>query len=67
MYTYTLNGKLKESTKSKSILDLIAELDLQNKKIAIEKNGEIISKSRHTTVLLEQGDIIEIVTAVGGG
>ena len=42
-------------------------LGLAGKRIAIERNGEIVPRSQHPTVWLATGDRLEIVVAVGGG
>lgn len=41
--------------------------DYNPKRIAIERNGEIVPKSQYTTTILENEDVIEIVSFVGGG
>jgi sulfur carrier protein len=40
---------------------------LAGKRVAVEKNGEIVPKSLHSTTPVEAGDQLEIVVAVGGG
>ena len=50
-----------------SLAQLIESLDLAGKRIAIEKNGEIVPRSQHATTPLASGDRLEIVVAVGGG
>jgi sulfur carrier protein len=62
-----LNGQAKTLTGSISILALIDELGFTGKRIAIERNGEIVPKSTYASVQLEAGDRLEIVVAVGGG
>ena len=47
--------------------ELLVYLKLPAKKIAIERNREIISKSTYNTVRLNDGDIIEIIHFIGGG
>ena len=42
-------------------------LDLSGKRVAIERNGEIVPRSRHDSEPLASGDRLEIVVAVGGG
>jgi len=62
-----LNGK-KVLIKSKfSIYDLLIKYKLNTKKIAIEYNGEIISKDRYKSKFLKDKDKIEIVHFIGGG
>lgn len=63
----SLNGKPRTLEPDRSIADLIAELDLRGKRVAVERNGEIVPRSRHPQVMLADGDRIEIVVAVGGG
>ena len=50
-----------------SVGDLIRELDLTGKRIAVERNGEIVPRSRYDASPLAQGDRLEIIAAVGGG
>ena len=52
---------------SATVADLIRELALEGKRIAIERNGELVPKSRHALTSLAAGDRIEVVAAVGGG
>jgi sulfur carrier protein len=46
---------------------LLARLSMAGKKIAVEKNGEIVPKSVHAQTVVADGDQLEIVVAVGGG
>lgn len=46
---------------------LVSELGLTGKRIAIERNGEIVPRSQHANTPLTEGDELEIVVAVGGG
>jgi len=46
---------------------LVEKLGLVGKRLAIERNGEIVSKSTFAEVALQDGDKLEIVGAVGGG
>jgi len=52
---------------SPRISDLIRDLSLDGKRIAIERNGEIVPRSKHPETVLLDGDKIEVVAAVGGG
>jgi sulfur carrier protein len=47
--------------------DLIRALALTGKRIAVERNGEIVPRSRYDASPLAQGDRLEIIAAVGGG
>ena len=50
-----------------TVADLVRELALEGKRVAVERNGEIVPRSRHTMTTLAAGDRIEVVAAVGGG
>jgi sulfur carrier protein len=50
-----------------TIADLVRELDMQGKRIAVERNGEVVPRSKHELTQLTAGDRIEVVAAVGGG
>jgi len=64
----TLNGASRQFDASVTTLTtLITALELQGKRIAIERNGEIVPRSLHGTTPLLDGDALEIVVAVGGG
>jgi sulfur carrier protein len=52
---------------SPRVSDLIRDLSLEGKRIAIERNGEIVPRSQHAATVLVDGDKIEVVAAVGGG
>ena len=63
-----VNGNKKDfEGKELCLISLIEELALNEKKFAIEYNGEIISKSNFSQTFLKDGDKLEIVIAVGGG
>lgn len=63
----TLNGDAYELIEGSTLSELIARLDLEGKRFAIEVNEEIISRSEHATFLLSEGDSVELVQAIGGG
>lgn len=62
-----LNGQPKTLTGPTSVSTLIDTLGYAGKRIAVERNGEIVPKSTYAHVQLEAGDRLEIVVAVGGG
>ena len=62
-----INGEPQQLPASLSVADLLQERGLAGKRVAVERNGEIVAKSRHAATLLAAGDRIEIVVAVGGG
>jgi len=50
-----------------SVLSLVEHMQLTGKRIAIERNGDIVPRSQFADVQLQAGDKLEIVGAVGGG
>ena len=63
-----INGSIKEFEGKKITADeLITQLNLNGKRFAIERNGEIISKNYFNGIYFNDGDKIEIIGAVGGG
>jgi sulfur carrier protein len=62
-----LNGHAKTLPGPTSVATLIDTLGFTGKRIAVERNGEIVPKSAHAVTQLEEGDRLEIVVAVGGG
>jgi sulfur carrier protein len=62
----TLNGQ-RRATEASTVAGLVAELGLAGKRVAVERNGEIVPRSRHDQTPLREGDRLEIVGAVGGG
>jgi sulfur carrier protein len=62
-----INGEPRSFPAPLTIARLIELLDLAGKRIAIEKNGEIVPRSQHADTPLANGDRLEIVVAVGGG
>jgi len=63
----TVNGEIRSIQNQATLSDLIAELDLSGKRIAVELNREIIPQSRFDSQRLQENDKIEIVHAIGGG
>ena len=51
----------------KTVAEYLADTDYDPKRIAVERNGQIVSRSRYGETLLEDGDSLEVVSFVGGG
>ena len=62
----TINGK-QVSVDGKSLMDYLAETGYDIRRVAVERNGKIVPKTTYGEVVLQDGDIIEIVGFVGGG
>lgn len=63
----TLNGKPELLDEGTCLSHLIKELNIEGRRIAVEINQQIIPKGEHATHVIQDGDIIEIVHAIGGG
>ena len=63
----TINGAERRFAPPVSVRALVGEMGMEGKRIAIERNGEIVPRSLHGEVRLHDGDRLEIVVAVGGG
>ena len=63
----TLNGAPREFPAPLTFSQLLDELSLAGRRLAVERNGEIVPRSAFTAALLADGDRIELVIAVGGG
>ena len=50
-----------------SVLQLLMQLGLARQKVAVELNREIVPRSEYSDRLLQPGDVVEIVQAIGGG
>ena len=51
----------------RNILDVVTELGYERSRIAVERNEEIVPKATYEETLLEDGDVVEVVSFVGGG
>ena len=67
MITISINGTTRQFTEPVSVATLIEEMGLAGKRIALERNGDIVPRSMFTTQQLADGDRLEVVVAVGGG
>ena len=67
MIQVTVNGNAHRFQRPLDVAALLEHFDFKGKKIAVERNGEIVPKSAHGSTLVTDGDRLEIVVAVGGG
>jgi sulfur carrier protein len=67
MIALTINGKPQRFDQPLTCAELVERLALAGKRIAVERNGEIVPRSRFAECTLADGDRLEIVGAVGGG
>ena len=62
-----VNGATRSPPERATVSELLAALGHTGKRVAVERNGEIVPRSRHASTELAPEDQIEIVVAVGGG
>jgi sulfur carrier protein len=63
----TVNGKERELAEGTTIADLLAELKLDPRMLAVERNLDLVPRGQHAETQLAAGDRVEVVTLVGGG
>jgi sulfur carrier protein len=62
-----VNGETQAYAAGTTVADLVHAHAVAGKRIAVERNGAIVPRSQHASTVLEDGDHVEIVIAVGGG
>jgi sulfur carrier protein len=62
-----VNGAAQRFGAPLNVAALLEQLAMAGKKVAVERNGEIVPKSAHAKTVIADGDELEIVVAVGGG
>lgn len=67
MIQLSVNGKVQSVEPGADVARLLQVLDLSGKRVAVERNGEIVPRSLYIGTRLAEGDALEIVVAVGGG
>ena len=68
MPAVTVNGQRRPlPQRNATVADLVRAMQLEGKRIAVERNGEIVPRSRFAAESVADGDRIEVVVAVGGG
>ncbi len=66
-FTITLNGEARAVAAQSSVVELLRQIGLDTRKVAVERNEEIVPRSTYAQTLLLPGDAIEIVHFIGGG
>ena len=62
-----VNGEARVLPAPATVFELLTSMGLVGKRVAVERNGDIVPKGLHATTALADGDRLEIVVAVGGG
>ena len=66
-FEVVVNGATRSIAPGTTVADLVALLGLGGRRVAVERNREVVPRARHGEVGLEPGDHLEVVTFVGGG
>ena len=67
MLILTVNGESRTFDDETSITKLLETLDIEQRRVAVAVNGEVVPRTEHETATLHDGDAVEIVRMVGGG
>jgi sulfur carrier protein len=62
-----VNGQDREIATGTTVAALIADLGFGDRRVAVERNHEVVPRARHSETILVEGDRLELVTFVGGG
>ncbi len=62
-----INGETRQIPEALTVAGLLDQLGYAGKRIAVERNGEIVPRGRHASHVLQPADRVEIVHALGGG
>ena len=62
-----VNGEKRSVPAGHTLAELVRELDLEGRRVAVEVNRQIVPRSRYADHVLAGGDRVEVVAAIGGG
>ena len=62
-----LNGDVRTLSRPMTVAELLSDIGLDCRKVAVERNEEIVTRSTYSTTVLATGDSLEIVHFIGGG
>ena len=62
-----LNGETRDIPEQATLTTLLEQESLAGRRVAVEVNGAIVPRGRHAAYVLQPGDTVEIVHALGGG
>ncbi len=65
--TITLNGQKKDIPDGITVLGLLEHLSIQQQRVAVERNEEIVKKAHYAETVIREGDLLEVVSFMGGG
>lgn len=62
-----INGQSRSVNVGTTVAQLISDLGLGDRRVAVERNRTVVPRAEHATTILAEGDRLEVVTFVGGG
>ncbi len=62
-----VNGEDKDVSDGASVSDVLASMSLDSSRVAVERNRQLVPRAEHGRTSVREGDVLEIVTLVGGG
>ncbi|MGH9142488.1 MAG: sulfur carrier protein ThiS [Vicinamibacterales bacterium] len=62
-----MNGDTHEVTQPLTVTELLAQLDIDPRRVAVEHNLVVLKRDRFATTMVQDGDNVEVVNFVGGG
>jgi sulfur carrier protein len=62
-----INGETRTVAQGTTVAALLVELGLGDRRVAVERNREVVPRAEHASTELSEGDRLELVTFVGGG
>jgi sulfur carrier protein len=62
-----INGETRTVVQGTTVAALVAELGFGDRRVAVERNREVVPRAAHASTELAEGDRLELVTFVGGG
>jgi len=62
-----VNGEKRPVPPGRTLAELVRELDLEGRRVAVEVNERIVPRSEYADHVLNSGDRVEVVAAIGGG
>ncbi len=63
----TVNGEPRQVTGPTALPDLLVQLGVRADRVAVELNRAVVPRAQHAQTMVKDGDVVEIVTFVGGG
>jgi thiamine biosynthesis protein ThiS len=67
MITVRINGEERQFESGSTVEDLLTQLKVKRDRLAVERNREIVPRDSYANAVLQEGDVLEIVSLVGGG